>query len=237
MDRLSDSLAVGLLSLGLKAGDRIGIWISNRWEWVVTQIAAAKSDLILVTINPAYRSSEFHYAAKLVHLRALILQWKLKQSDYRDIFDGAGNVPSLEFLIEVGDSVRDGWISFNQLIQKNFSPPASVPSAISDPHASCNIQFTSGTTGHPKGTTLSHHNIINNAYFHAERMRLTQADVLVGCHSHTYAHAHTHTHTHTSALPHPRTPTYTSAFSLTHSLPSLPLRSPLFPCTIALDVS
>lgn len=171
----ASSLASSLLKLGLKEGERLGIWIPNRWEWIIAQMATALIGVVLVTINPAYRASEFHHAAKLVGLRALILQRSLKGSDYHKILREAGNVPTLEFIIEVGDSVQPGCISFNSLLQGG----SGFEWAPRDPNEACNIQFTSGTTGHPKGSVLSHRNILNNGHSLGIRLGVSERDVLV----------------------------------------------------------
>lgn len=178
--RMSRALAIGLLKMGLKAGDRVGIWLSNRWEYVVAQMGTAMAGLVLVTINPAYRSQELHHAAKLVGLRVLILQPTLKTSQYHDILAEAGNIPSLQYVIEVGDAVREGSISFNKILRDNeranFAPLRQLKVNANEP---VNIQFTSGTTGHPKGSTLSHRNLLNNAYAFGARLGMTSKDVLV----------------------------------------------------------
>ena len=175
--RRANALANALLDLGLKDGERVGVWLPNRWEWVVTQFACAKAGFILVNVNPAYRSSELHYAAKLVGLRALIMQASLKTSDYHKILSEAGNIPSLLHVIEVGYDVHEKCISFNKLI---FEGSSHSDSQLKSKKISCydavNIQFTSGTTGHPKGTVLSHHNILNNGYHFGVRLGMKDSD-------------------------------------------------------------
>lgn len=170
--------ANGLSILGLKEGDRIGIWIPNRWEWIIAQFATALIGVILVTINPAYRSEEFRHAAKLVGLRAVIMQSSFKGSDYFKILDEAGNIPSLQFVIEVDAASTSRSIPFKSLLEKKGNDSHFAWKRL-NPDEACNIQFTSGTTGHPKGATLSHRNILNNAHFLGLRMRVTKDDILI----------------------------------------------------------
>src|SRR6266567_2456761 len=149
-----DKLAAGLLTLDLNPGDRIGIWSPNNSEWVLTQFASAKAGLILVNINPAYRTAELEYALNKVGCKALILAERFKTSDYVGMLR--------ELAPELGRAQPGNAESAPQL---QFDEPI-------------NIQFTSGTTGFPKGATLSHHNILNNGFFIGEAMRLTPEDRL-----------------------------------------------------------
>jgi len=190
-----DKLAAGLLTLGLEPGDRIGIWSPNNSEWVLTQFATAKAGLILVNINPAYRTTELEYALNKVGCKALILAEKFKTSDYigilRELAPELGQatpgklesarLPALGSVILLGDSWHPGTFKFSEILARGtekerariveLAPQLQFDQAI-------NIQFTSGTTGFPKGATLSHHNILNNGFFIGEAMKLTPEDRL-----------------------------------------------------------
>ncbi|MFJ1466816.1 AMP-binding protein [Massilia orientalis] len=191
----ADRLAAGLLGVGLDPGDRIGIWSQNRAEWVLTQFATAKAGLVMVNINPAYRRAELEYALAKVGCRALILAPGFKSSDYlgmlRDLvpeLDGAApgelrsaKLPELRHVIRLGHESTPGMLDFDTVAQ--CATPADMARLhdvartlqFDDP---VNIQFTSGTTGAPKGATLTHHNILNNGFFIGEAMRLTERDRL-----------------------------------------------------------
>jgi fatty-acyl-CoA synthase len=193
--RRADDFAAGLLALGLKPGERIGIWSPNNAEWVVTQFATAKAGLILVNINPAYRSHEFDYAMNKVGCKALILSAGFRGNDYiaslralAPELDGAepgrleaARLPGLNIVIRLGSEKNAGAPNFAD-IAGSASPAqlaelAALGKTLQFDDA-INIQFTSGTTGAPKGATLTHHNILNNGYFIGEAMRLTSADRL-----------------------------------------------------------
>ncbi len=182
LDEAADRLAAGFLHLGLVPGDRIGIWAPNRYEWVVTQFASAKAGLILVTINPAYRTSELEYALNKVGCKALVLAPSFKTSDYAAMLDQIrSKVPQLRAAILTDDAPRAGFLRYADVASSGTAEDlARVRELRSQlqPEDAINIQFTSGTTGLPKGATLSHHNIVNNGYFVARRMTFTANDRL-----------------------------------------------------------
>jgi len=188
-----DIVARGFVSLGLKPGERVGIWAPNCAEWVVVQFATARAGLILVNINPAYRSGELEYALRKVGCAALVFAPRHKSSDYaamvRELIPqsarGPGGkvsceaLPELRQLIQLGNAPTVGALSFGKLAQCGLSAAPVTPEAVTgrlNPEQSINIQFTSGTTGHPKGATLTHFNIVNNGFFVGEAMRLTPDD-------------------------------------------------------------
>ncbi len=195
LKRRVDELAAGLLALGLEPGDRIGIWSQNRAEWVLTQFATAKAGLILVNINPAYRLTELEYALKKVGAKALVLSPRFKSSDYvamvRELapeLDGAApgelrakRLPDLRTLILLGGESSPGMLDFDDVARRGGETERERLRVLGqqlqfdDP---INIQFTSGTTGFPKGATLTHHNILNNGYFIGEAMKFTERDRL-----------------------------------------------------------
>src|SRR5258708_4750623 len=168
-----EQVARGLLSRGVRKGDRVGIWSPNRYEWVITQYATAAMGAILVNINPAYRTSEFEYALNQSGISFLILAAGFRQADYRAMLaEVKGRCPELrEALV-----LEDGWEALKRDGAKT-SPEAFREREDSlqfdDP---INIQYTSGTTGFPKGATLSHHNILNNGFFIGETLRYSEKD-------------------------------------------------------------
>jgi len=190
-----EALAAGLLGLGLTPGDRLGIWSPNNAEWVLTQFASAKAGLILVNINPAYRLHELDYVLNKVGCRGLILASSFKTSDYIAMVRGlcpeldqakpglleSAKVPSLRWVIRLGSDKTAGMLNFAEIAaaataeSRRRLGELAAELQFDDP---INIQFTSGTTGLPKGATLTHHNILNNGFFIGEAMRLTEQDRL-----------------------------------------------------------
>ena len=159
-DAETDVLAAGLIGRGLMAGDRVGIWAPNCAEWVHLQYATAKAGIILVNINPAYRSHELSYALRQSGVRLLVSAESFKTSNYRSMVDEArADLPALEHVVYLGTPAWDALSAGSggvDLAEREASLSFDDP---------INIQYTSGTTGFPKGATLSHHNILNNAYF------------------------------------------------------------------------
>ena len=182
LKRRVDNLACSLRRLGLAPGERIGIWSQNCSEWVLTQFATAKAGLILVNINPAYRRSELEYALNKVGCKALILSPSFKTSNYIEILQSVAlDLKSLETVIRLGKEKTAGMLNFDELLVDASDAEVEQLEALGrtlqfdDP---INIQFTSGTTGAPKGATLTHHNILNNGYFIGEAMRFSEKDRL-----------------------------------------------------------
>ena len=193
MKREVDALAAGLFTLGLEPGDRIGIWSPNNSEWAVSQFASAKAGLILVNINPAYRLAELEYALNKVECKALIAAESFKTSRYLDMIRElapeiedaapgalkAGKLPHLQTVIRLGEEKSAGMFNYGDIAPRAgdaererleaLQPRLQFDDAI-------NIQFTSGTTGFPKGATLTHHNILNNGYFNGQALGLTEVD-------------------------------------------------------------
>jgi fatty-acyl-CoA synthase len=184
-----DALAAGLLALGLEPGDRLGIWAPNCAEWAVTQFATAKAGLILVNINPAYRLSEAEYALNKVGCKALVTAVAHKTSEYLHMLRElapelsasrpgdlhAARLLDLRLVITLGEQPHAGCLTFGEASDAGTPADArrlaEIGAALQfdDP---INIQFTSGTTGFPKGATLSHHNILNNGFFVGEAIGL-----------------------------------------------------------------
>ena len=178
----AERLATGLLTLGLLPGDRVGIWSPNNAEWVLAQFATAKAGMILVNINPAYRLSELEYALNSVGCRALITATRFKSSDYVGMVCTLGRerLPKLETMIQIGEETAPGFLPFAAVAEGNAGRTRELTEigARLQFDDAINIQFTSGTTGAPKGATLTHHNILNNGFFIGEAMRLGPEDKL-----------------------------------------------------------
>jgi fatty-acyl-CoA synthase len=189
-----DAFAAGLIALGLQPGDRVGIWSPNNAEWIITQYATAKAGVILVNINPAYRLTEVEYALNKVGCKALITATRFKTSDYMGMINTlapelktahpgelhAAKLPTLRSVIQIGDD-DPGTLAFEKIARhgrdvdrqrlKQLAPLLQFDDPI-------NIQFTSGTTGLPKGATLTHHNILNNGFFIGEVLHYTDQDAV-----------------------------------------------------------
>ncbi|MEZ5663515.1 MAG: AMP-binding protein [Burkholderiaceae bacterium] len=191
-------LASALLGMGLVRGDRVGIWSHNNAEWVLMQLATAQVGLVLVNINPAYRTAEVEYALNKVDCRLLVTMARFKTSDYLGMLRelapewagadpgalSAARLPGLKTVVWIDvagqDADEPGLMRFSDLIARGSAedPQVDAVAATLDAHDPINIQFTSGTTGFPKGATLTHRNILNNGFFIGECMKLTPADRL-----------------------------------------------------------
>ena len=168
-----EEVARGLMARGVKKGDRVGIWSPNRYEWVIVQYATSAMGAILVNINPAYRTSELEYALNQSGISFLILAARFRQADYVAMLgEVKGRCPGLrEALV-----IEDGWDALKRdgtKVEPGELHELEATLQFDDP---INIQYTSGTTGFPKGATLTHHNILNNGYFIGETLRYTEQD-------------------------------------------------------------
>ena len=162
-----------LIAAGLEAGDRVGIWSPNCAEWALVQYATAKAGIILVNINPAYRTSELAYVLKQSGCRMLVAATAFKTSDYvRMVADVRGELPELERVVFIGRDWEE-LIAGGEGVGPDELAERQRATQFDDP---INIQYTSGTTGFPKGATLSHHNILNNGFFVGEGCGYTEAD-------------------------------------------------------------
>ncbi|XP_064323354.1 medium-chain acyl-CoA ligase ACSF2, mitochondrial isoform X2 [Phalacrocorax carbo] len=191
-----DQAAAGLLALGLKKGDRLGMWGPNKYEWVLMQFATAQAGIILVSVNPAYQALELEFIIRKVGCKALVFPTQFKTQRYYDILkqscpelenSSPGEIkskrlPDLSIVITV-DSKLPGTFHMDEVMQAGDSSHMKQLRAVQQT-LSCNepinIQFTSGTTGSPKGATLSHRNIVNNANLIGLRLGITEQDYRVG---------------------------------------------------------
>jgi fatty-acyl-CoA synthase len=188
-----DAFAAGLVALGLERGDRLGIWSPNNAEWVVTQLATARAGIVLVNINPAYRIEELRFALTRVGCRALVAATRFKSSDYLGMLRSIapeldrstpGNLraqalPELRSVVQIGGSTSPGVLAFDEvtgLADRINIERMQERAALLQFDDAINIQFTSGTTGAPKGATLTHHNLLNNGFFVGEELQLTDRD-------------------------------------------------------------
>jgi len=169
----TSELARALIASGIEPGDRVGIWSPNRFEWVVTQYATARMGAILVNINPAYKSSELGYVLRQSGVKLLLLAREFRGADYVALLDDVrADCPDLDESVVIDDA-------WSELLQRGVAVTETQLAAredvlqFDDP---INIQYTSGTTGFPKGATLSHHNILNNGFFIGETLGLTEHD-------------------------------------------------------------
>ncbi|HEY4969477.1 MAG TPA: AMP-binding protein [Steroidobacteraceae bacterium] len=192
LDREVQRAARGLVACGLVPGDRIGIWAPNCVEWILTMFAAARAGLVLVNINPAYRSSELELALRLVGCRALVFAPRFKTSDYVAMLQAlipelpaaaparltCAAFPELRLLVQLGSEPVGGVLSIDELMRagRDLDEAALISVERLDADQVFNIQFTSGTTGTPKGAALTHFNVVNNGFFIGEGMRLTADD-------------------------------------------------------------
>ncbi|MEO7423237.1 MAG: AMP-binding protein [Ornithinibacter sp.] len=169
-----DRLARGLIDLGVERGDRVGIWAPNCAQWTLTQFATAKVGAILVNINPAYRSHEVTYVLRQAGIAMVVVAESFKGSDYPAMVEGSrAECPALEHVVVIG---QQSWTDLLDRAEAVSPERLAMVAAELDPHDAINIQYTSGTTGFPKGAALSHHNILNNGYLVGEICGYTEAD-------------------------------------------------------------
>jgi fatty-acyl-CoA synthase len=190
-----DRLAAGLVALGIEPGDRVGVWGPNSCEWVLTQFATAKIGAVLVNVNPAYRLFELEYALRKTGCKAVIADEKFKSSEYLNMLNTllpeiascepgylrAAKLPDLTTVIRMGETPSPGMFNFREVCglgDKNARDKLATIATQLGPDDAINIQFTSGTTGSPKGATLTHCNILNNGYEAGKGMRLKPEDRL-----------------------------------------------------------
>ncbi|HEX8970822.1 AMP-binding protein [Oryzihumus sp.] len=174
LDAAVDELARGLIGRGIAAGDRVGIWSPNCAEWTLLQYATAKVGAVLVNVNPAYRSHELAYVVTQSGMRMLVSAVAHKTSDYRGMVEEVrGDCPALEEVVFIGEGSWQDLVDAGSSVASEALAERMAALGADDP---INIQYTSGTTGFPKGATLSHHNILNNGYFVGELVGYTEAD-------------------------------------------------------------
>ena len=193
LNRRVDDFAAGLIALGFEPGDRVGVWAPNCAEWVIAQFATARAGLIQVNINPAYRTHELEYVLNKVSCKGLITANRFKSSDYIAMLQelapelnsaepgrlSAPRLPHLKAVIRLGEEETPGCYNFDDIPARAGAVEKQQLgnlAAVLQPDDAINIQFTSGTTGSPKGATLTHFNILNNGYFVGEAMNITEQD-------------------------------------------------------------
>lgn len=174
LDAKVSSLAAGLLELGLEPGDRVAIWAPNCAAWTLLQFATARAGLVFVTFNTAYRRQELAHVLDLSGARAIVSVQGFKDIDYAEELQ-AVSAPALEWRLMLGAEAPAGWMAFEDIFSDDIDRLSSVRCNAVDP---VNIQFTSGTTGRPKGVTLSHHNILNNGAAVGRRAGMMPGDRL-----------------------------------------------------------
>ncbi len=176
LDRDVNAFARGLIGAGIEKGDRVGVWSPNCAEWTIAQYATAKIGAILVNVNPSYRTHEFSYAVNQSGLRLLISAESFKSSNYREMVEEtADRNTSLQRVVYIGTDDWDALVADGQALPENA---VAERMATLEPGDAINIQYTSGTTGYPKGATLSHRNILNNGFFTTELINFTAEDRL-----------------------------------------------------------
>jgi fatty-acyl-CoA synthase len=169
-----DRVARGLIALGIEPGDRLGIWSPNCAEWALVQFATARLGVVLVNINPAYRTSELEYALRQSGCRALVAARAFKSSDYvAMVSEVRGSLPALEHVVFLDGDDWDELLAGGEGVDPGEVAARQAATQFDD---AINIQYTSGTTGFPKGATLSHHNILNNGYFVGRGCRYSEED-------------------------------------------------------------
>lgn len=169
-----DELARALMASGVEQGDRVGIWAVNCPEWVLVQYATARIGAVMVNINPAYRAHELEYVLRQAGVRLLVASLAHRTSDYRALVDTVrANCPALRAAHYIGDPSWDDLLAVAGSVTAEQLAAREAGLSCDDP---INIQYTSGTTGFPKGATLSHHNILNNGYFVGELVAYTEQD-------------------------------------------------------------
>lgn len=191
-----ESLAIGLLALGIRTGDRVGIWAPNCYEWCLTQFATARIGAVLVNVNPAYRVFELEYALNRSGCKAIVTAESFKSSRYVEMLQDlapelsdcesgrleAKKLPQLETVIRMGEVKTAGMLNFADVCAMGGDTERTLLAGIEQslsPHDVINIQFTSGTTGNPKGAALTHYNILNNGFQVAQGMKFSEKDRLV----------------------------------------------------------
>jgi fatty-acyl-CoA synthase len=168
-----EEVAKGLLAYGVKKGDRVGIWSANRFEWILVQFATARVGAILVNVNPAYKAAELKYALKQSEISLLIMSKGFRKTNYIDIL---GEVRASCIHLKQVVVIDHDWQTLLEAGKKITTEQLEEVENTLQFDEPINIQYTSGTTGFPKGATLSHHNILNNGYFIGERLKYTEKD-------------------------------------------------------------